>query len=635
MLDENSTRMLYDSDPRLWGYFIEGSDGHLNENANNERMVSNGTPVKFHSVTLGIEEGEAGDDAAADMATDEARLNAAGAGDEIILNSPPYSVNVALVLAEGTTAKEYGDVSLVPGGAVLPTLCKHKSKKMSCLIPGFAVVVVTTTSHGTDLATAMTFYKAQGRTMSRVLACLNKPTGPLSISFEAVFVFLSRVKYGGHAKITPLLPGCNWDHIGGLRPADNCIAYLNGFTPGGSWSKNKAKEALDMIKRARDLEAQEAKETNKAKKQNKRKNAPKKVPPASKYPKETPLPSPHAVPARAAKSPALKGKGAEGAQGKRCVPKEATRPRRKKAKAAQHPVHELVEISDSENEDEDGPVATLVVRVLSGDEASRESEQLFLSWPDQPGSHDAANFKKKLDGLEAAAVKAAFAKKEQGDSVIVSLASDIGGSTVGISARHFNSLMPKGLVTDEVVNALMSIFQAENTAAVASGTAQRRSHFCSSFFLQRIAFGLSGFDENAARRWEEKCPDGDILSLERVFVPVHVNQNHWAFAVISPRDIKISYFDSIGGSGMYLRILRKLVRVLAGDRTDLAKWTLVKGTSDSMPQQDNSYDCGVFMCAMVRFLATGGSDAFVQSDIARIRRRFAYLILSMGTRVGF
>ena len=152
--------MLYDSDPRLWGYFIEGSDGHLNENANNERMVSNGTPVKFHSVTLGIEEGEAGDDAAADMATDEARLNAAGAGDEIILNSPPYSVNVSLVLAEGTTAKEYDDVSLVPGGAVLPTLCKHKSKKMSCLIPGFAVVVVTTISHGTDLATAMTFYRA-------------------------------------------------------------------------------------------------------------------------------------------------------------------------------------------------------------------------------------------------------------------------------------------------------------------------------------------------------------------------------------------------------------------------------------------------------------------------------------------
>tara|TARA_B110000027_G_scaffold114327_1_gene123861 strand:- start:82 stop:597 length:516 start_codon:yes stop_codon:yes gene_type:complete len=135
--------MLYDSDPRLWGYFIEGSDGHLNENANNERMVSNGTPVKFHSVTLGTEEGEAGDDAAADMATDEARLNAAGAGDEIILNSPPYSVNVSLVLAEGTTAKEYDDVSLVPGGAVLPVM-KLAARVSSFFFLGLINLVLTT-----------------------------------------------------------------------------------------------------------------------------------------------------------------------------------------------------------------------------------------------------------------------------------------------------------------------------------------------------------------------------------------------------------------------------------------------------------------------------------------------------------
>jgi hypothetical protein len=93
------------------------------------------------------------------------------------------------------------------GGAVLPVLPVHKSKKMTCLVPGFAVVVVTTTSHGTDLATAMAFYKAQGRTMRRVLACLNNPSGSLRISYVAAFVFLSRVKSGGHAKITPLHPG--------------------------------------------------------------------------------------------------------------------------------------------------------------------------------------------------------------------------------------------------------------------------------------------------------------------------------------------------------------------------------------------------------------------------------------------
>jgi hypothetical protein len=79
-----------------------------------------------------------------------------------------------------------------------------------------------------------------------------------------------------------------------LRPADNCIAYLNGLVPDGSWCKNRAKQALDEIKRARDSEAQEVKEKNMAKKQSKRKDAQKKpVPRASKFHKETPRPFLH------------------------------------------------------------------------------------------------------------------------------------------------------------------------------------------------------------------------------------------------------------------------------------------------------------------------------------------------------
>ena len=113
---------------------------------------------------------------------------------------------------------------------------------------------------------------------------------------------------------------------------------------------------------------------------------------------------------------------------------------------------------------------------------------------------------------------------------------------------------------------------------------------------------------------------------------------HWAFAVISPENMTISYFDSLGGTGIsYLRILRRFVIVAAGDRTDIRMWRLVAGNSGSMPQQQNGFDCGVFMCAMVRFLATGGTNGsthpFEQRDICLIRRRFASLILSMGTRI--
>jgi hypothetical protein len=67
----------------------ERPEEKTSENIKPERMVSNGTPVVFHSVTLGIGKGEAGDGADADMASDEARLLAAGAGEEVILNKPP------------------------------------------------------------------------------------------------------------------------------------------------------------------------------------------------------------------------------------------------------------------------------------------------------------------------------------------------------------------------------------------------------------------------------------------------------------------------------------------------------------------------------------------------------------------
>jgi len=409
--------------------------------------------------------------------------------------------------------------------------------------------------------------------------------------------------------------------------------------PDGSWCKNRAKQALDEIKRARDSEAQEGKEKHMAKKQSKRKDAQKKpVPRASKFHKAPPRPFLHAAPAFAAESPPPKGTGGE----KRCVPKEAKKPPLKKGKAAQLPANAVVEIQDSDIEDGDEPGATLVVWVLSGDaddEASRESQQALLSWPDQSSSQDAANFKKKLSGFEGRAVDAAFALNHLGDAGIVSLASVAGGSSVDISARHFCRLKPRCLLTDEIVNVLMSIFRAENSAAVASVTARRRSHFFSSFFLQRIAaFVGRGFDETAARRWAAKCPGGDILSLESIFVPVHVSNCHWAFAVISPENMTISYFDSLGGTGIsYLRILRRFVTVVAGDRTDIRMWRLCEGNSGSMPQQENGFDCGVFMCAMVRFLATGGTNGsthpFEQRDICLIRRRFAYLILSMGTRI--
>jgi len=232
------------NDPRLWGMFIQGGPVVLNENIRPDRLVSNGTNGVFSSLCLGTEDEDSGDFESGAVLTDQARIDSAVAGEVIILETPPFSVNVRLILQNGAHARDYDDVSISLGKATIPIMCKHHSKMLKVYVEGLGIIELNTCSHGLDLPTAVTFYKAQGRTMDRVIACLNDPCQPPKLSFEAIFVFLSRVKHGKNCRILPLHNGANWDHLKDLQPAKNCIAYMQGFDSNGSWSKTRAQVAL-------------------------------------------------------------------------------------------------------------------------------------------------------------------------------------------------------------------------------------------------------------------------------------------------------------------------------------------------------------------------------------------------------
>ncbi len=230
---------LYANDPRLWGIFIQGGAAYLSENLKTEREVSNGTPVTMHSLILGdsFDPDERFD-------ADAEAVRTAGPGD-IVEISVPYSVNVVL---EGKSPDDYADVTLVPGAVVIPLLCDHKLK-YTVYLAGHIPLKVGVTTHPFDSAIACTFYKSQGRTMERVLACLNDPIQQPHLTFEAVFVFLSRVRLGRHCKVLPLHPGQNWSHLEELRPADNLLIYLNGFDPNtGDFDVDFARKAWTQLK---------------------------------------------------------------------------------------------------------------------------------------------------------------------------------------------------------------------------------------------------------------------------------------------------------------------------------------------------------------------------------------------------
>jgi Ulp1 family protease len=55
--------------------------------------------------------------------------------------------------------------------------------------------------------------------------------------------------------------------------------------------------------------------------------------------------------------------------------------------------------------------------------------------------------------------------------------------------------------------------------------------------------------EKTHRTLRQLAPLGDIFKLLALFVPIHINNNHWTSAVINFKTHNMSYLDSLGGSG--------------------------------------------------------------------------------------
>lgn len=175
----------------------------LSKNVNVTRSVCNGSPITFYSLTLGngVEiTDDDDDDAVANR--DRNAIENAGPG-EIVDIQPPFSVNVILDAIDPNVLM---GLKLIDGVAI-PILAEYESKVKVFFKAIGRREELTLKSHGVDPSLSATFYKAQGRTMSRVIADLS--ANIMRMDYSSVFVFLSRVKFSKHAKILPLLPGIN------------------------------------------------------------------------------------------------------------------------------------------------------------------------------------------------------------------------------------------------------------------------------------------------------------------------------------------------------------------------------------------------------------------------------------------
>ena len=156
-----------------------------------------------------------------------------------------------------------------------------------------------------------------------------------------------------------------------------------------------------------------------------------------------------------------------------------------------------------------------------------------------------------------------------------------------IRRRDLRTLRGYNWLNDEIINDYMNLINKRN--------GKRTLYAFSSFFLPQLAIG--GFNYENVKCWTTRAKI-DAFQLERILFPVNLDNKHWTLAVVNVRDKRFEYYDSMGGTNptamQNLKLwLMEESKDKRGEEFNLESWEDYN-PRESIPQQTNTSDCGVF-----------------------------------------
>ena len=172
-------------------------------------------------------------------------------------------------------------------------------------------------------------------------------------------------------------------------------------------------------------------------------------------------------------------------------------------------------------------------------------------------------------------------------------------------------------LNDDIINAYLN-------SVVTAGQKerhQRRNHApklstLSSFWYPKI---VKDGPESIAR-WTRKAGINGtkLLAVERLFIPINMNNMHWTLCVVSPTAKRIDYFDSLGGSGD--AVIQNIMEWIGMElpHENLRQW---RTSQHSEPHQTNGSDCGVFVLTTSLMIMRGIDPLAYKAKHIPIQRR--------------
>ena len=196
---------------------------------------------------------------------------------------------------------------------------------------------------------------------------------------------------------------------------------------------------------------------------------------------------------------------------------------------------------------------------------------------------------------------------------------------IDITRATLRRLRGGNWLNDELVNVTMGLLNSRDLRAAQEagqemsggdleGTPARRAWCTNSFFYTKLC--KEGYP--GVCQWPRRAKVaifGGSPPLERMFIPINLNNSHWVSVLVDLKARKLTFYDSMGGVGkdymdrIWTEFLDPEHKANMGVGLDKSKWTFE--SPRTIPQQENGYDCGVFTVCFGTFL----TDPFVGDSL--------------------
>lgn len=212
-----------------------------------------------------------------------------------------------------------------------------------------------------------------------------------------------------------------------------------------------------------------------------------------------------------------------------------------------------------------------------------------------------------------------------------------------VNLRSFNTVYkPKSWLSDEVINKIMALLNQRedmlrDTMAFPNRTdaAHGSNYFFHSFLFAKLYADNNEYNFEAVQKYAKRV---NLFRKGKVFFPLNNDQSHWNLVVLDISKKCATIYDSLVGRPLLVKYMEYLVDYIYDDAVfknlmdrqtadEERKGWFYQQPEDGVPQQQNSYDCGVFTVMYAMYLSEDLPLSFSQGDMPEFRSLLIYLML--------